>query len=335
MMKVDLINVYIQEVTRRLPEKMREDISLELRSTILDMLPDDFSQKNVHHVLEKLGNPAVLASRYRERPMYLIGPKFYESYISILKLVFGIVAIIALITVFANHIGVSNGGSLESAAILLGEAIWALFQSFIQVFFWVTFVFFILDRSIGDTDEPLSGSGEKWTPKDLEHIPYVPLRKKITKGEIVFTLFWSILFFIIYFNAGDVIGIYDRSSGELALTTSLFNQETLFSYAVPVIVLIALEIYRISHKTITRAWTFKLAVSNTLINLASLVVLIIIASDANLIHEGFAPYMAELVNKPVDAVNATITWIKWLIVLSMFVSYVIDSYNGFRKAKIK
>src|SRR5690606_8717619 len=135
--------------------------------------------------------------------------------------------------------------------------------------------------------------------------------------------------------AGDVIGIYDRSSGELALTTSLFNQETLFSYAVPVIVLIALEIYRISHKTIKRAWTFKLAVRNTLINLASLVVLIIIASDANLIHEGFAPYMAELVNKPVDAVNATITWIKWLIVLSMFVSYVIDSYNGFRKAKIK
>lgn len=35
---MNLIEMYIQEVTRRLPEKNREDITLELRSTIEDML---------------------------------------------------------------------------------------------------------------------------------------------------------------------------------------------------------------------------------------------------------------------------------------------------------
>lgn len=40
-----LIEIYIHEVTRRLPEQNREDIALELRSTIEDMLPDDYDEK--------------------------------------------------------------------------------------------------------------------------------------------------------------------------------------------------------------------------------------------------------------------------------------------------
>lgn len=50
---MNLIEVYIQEVTRRLPEKSREDIALELRSTIEDMLPDadDYNEEDVKLVL--------------------------------------------------------------------------------------------------------------------------------------------------------------------------------------------------------------------------------------------------------------------------------------------
>ncbi|MGN1385564.1 MAG: HAAS signaling domain-containing protein, partial [Bacillus sp. (in: firmicutes)] len=59
-----LIDIYIQEVTRRLPEKSREDIALELRSTIEDMLPDEHTEQDVKAVLEKMGNPATLAGGY-------------------------------------------------------------------------------------------------------------------------------------------------------------------------------------------------------------------------------------------------------------------------------
>jgi hypothetical protein len=75
-----LIEIYIQEVTRRLPEKSREDIALELRSTIEDMLPDDYKEEDVKSVLEKLGNPATLASGYRDQPMHLIGPRYFDVY---------------------------------------------------------------------------------------------------------------------------------------------------------------------------------------------------------------------------------------------------------------
>lgn len=60
-----LMEIYIQEVTRRLSEKSRDDIVLELRSTIEDMLPADYTEQDAKVVLEKLGNPAILASGYR------------------------------------------------------------------------------------------------------------------------------------------------------------------------------------------------------------------------------------------------------------------------------
>ena len=83
---MNLIDKYIQEVTRRLPEKNRKDIALELRSTIEDMLPKQYSEEEVKEVLKELGNPAILANGYNDRPMYLIGPRYYEMYIIILKI---------------------------------------------------------------------------------------------------------------------------------------------------------------------------------------------------------------------------------------------------------
>jgi len=56
-----LIDIYIQEVTRRLPEKSRDDIALELRSTIEDMLPKGYTEQDVKDALTELGDPAALA----------------------------------------------------------------------------------------------------------------------------------------------------------------------------------------------------------------------------------------------------------------------------------
>ncbi len=95
---MNLIDIYIQEVTRRLPEKNREDIALELRSTISDMLSDDYRDDDVKDVLEKLGNPAELASGYRDQPMHLIGPRYFDVYLSLLKMILPIAAVIALIS---------------------------------------------------------------------------------------------------------------------------------------------------------------------------------------------------------------------------------------------
>ncbi|MED2149641.1 hypothetical protein P4V48_20275, partial [Bacillus thuringiensis] len=73
---MNLIDIYVEEVAKRLPEKNREDIILELRSTIEDMLPDDYNEDDEKRVLEKLGSPVALANGYLDRPMHLIGQRY-------------------------------------------------------------------------------------------------------------------------------------------------------------------------------------------------------------------------------------------------------------------
>ena len=93
---MDLLNRYVYDVTRRLPEKQRAEIDKELRGLISDMLVERLgeaepSRGDVEAVLMELGNPADLADNYRGTRRYLIGPDYFDRYASILKLVAGAV----------------------------------------------------------------------------------------------------------------------------------------------------------------------------------------------------------------------------------------------------
>lgn len=200
-----------------------------------------------------------------------------------------------------------------------------------QVFFWVTMIFIILERASGDSsDTPLSLSGKTWTPKDLESIPYIPLKKRITKSEIVLTLAWTVIWVTLYFSAAEVIGIFDRNN-----VIPVFNEEILMSYITFVIILIVLEIIRVVHMSTTRQWTYKLAYSNTGIHVIGIVFLLMLASETNLYHDGFAPYMANLLDQPLATVKTVLNGIKWFTAIAIIVTLIIDIINGFRKAKIK
>ena len=68
-MKNDLIERYIYAVTKRLPKKIQEDVSQELRTLIDDMLmercgdatPNEYDIKSV---LTELGTPNELCEKY-------------------------------------------------------------------------------------------------------------------------------------------------------------------------------------------------------------------------------------------------------------------------------
>src|SRR5699024_572428 len=210
MMK--LIDVYIQEVTRRLPENSREDIGLELRSTVEDMLPDDYSENDVISVLEELGNPATLASEYRGQPMHLIGPRYYDLYVSLLKMILPIVSVIALISMAADYVVNYTG---EEAIInivinVIGEGIGVIIEVGIQVFFWLTITFAILERvDKGTKEQPLSISFKAWTPHDLKNILYIPKKKAIKKFEVFIYLMWTAIWVTLYFYADQLLGVYE------------------------------------------------------------------------------------------------------------------------------
>ncbi len=142
---MNLVDTYVYEVTRRLPQKTREDIGLELRSSIEDMLSDDPSEEEIKGTLEKLGNPATLAASYRDKPMYLIGPNVYDPYIHILKIVIPIVIIaITIINIIEAVIGFQGNDILTGILHAFGETIVDIVLALIQTFFWITAVFLSL-----------------------------------------------------------------------------------------------------------------------------------------------------------------------------------------------
>lgn len=134
---MNLIEVYIQEVAKRLPEKNREDITLELRSTIEDMLPDEYNEEDVKSVLEKLGSPVSLANGYLDRPMHLIGPRYFDVYTTLLKMIIPIAAVIALIAMVAeNFIGYTGDQAVLDVILkLIGKGIGEIVEVGLHVFF--------------------------------------------------------------------------------------------------------------------------------------------------------------------------------------------------------
>lgn len=326
---MNLIELYIGEVTRRLPEKNREDIALELRSTIEDMLPEDYTLHDVKEVLAKLGNPAILASGYKERPMHLIGPRFYDLYIDLLKLILPIAVLVSLIAVVITSIFTADGGATitETITAIVGNAISASVNAAIQVFFWLTIVFAIIERADHSTSHtPLTSKYQEWTPDDLKETIHIPKEKKITNYQIAGSLIWTAIWSVFYFNADNWVGVY--RNGELITPT--FNQEVLVSYWLLVALVIVLEIALSIYKWREEQWTVRLAVLNAAVQAISTVVFVVIFTDATLFNERF---LVEI--NAIFGADFNMNWVIGGILLLVIVTALMDIVQGFQKARIQ
>lgn len=166
----NLIERYVYDVTRRLPQADREEVGRELRSNIFDMLPDEPDQGEIEAVLLSLGAPARLAEQYRPRPRYLISPAVYDSYTKLLGLVLPIVGSVLMV------LGAVMG-SLEAAKLPAADAVRVIslgvssgvsmaFEGALQALFWITLGFAIADRY-----RDQQGKTETWSLSDLPEIP--------------------------------------------------------------------------------------------------------------------------------------------------------------------
>ncbi|BDH61671.1 hypothetical protein MTP04_18010 [Lysinibacillus sp. PLM2] len=330
---MDLINIYIQEVTRRLPEKNREDIALELRSTIEDMLPNDYNEEDVYAVLEKLGNPVALANGYRDQPTHLIGPRYFDIYITLLKLILPIVIVISLISMFIEYLtGITEEEALINVIIdVFSFGVWKIIETGIHVFFWLTVVFAILERT--DTDkgaQPLTISLEKWTPDDLKNVTYIPKKKAISKVEIFGSLLWTAIWGTVYFNANHLMGVYEGGGGRLEFVTPALNQGVLVQYWPLILISIGFEIALAIYKLMKRQWTKTLAIWNAILQLFVSILFIMIITNPNLMEKDFISYMTNLFSISDVQLKG---WIIYGGIFIFIVSAAISAYDGFRKAR--
>ncbi|MEW5551012.1 hypothetical protein ABGT24_06055 [Peribacillus frigoritolerans] len=329
---MELIELYIQEVTRRLPEKNRADIALELQSTIEDMLPEDHTEQDVKAVLLKLGDPVTLASGYRDRPMHLIGPRYYDVYINLLKMILPIAAVISLIALVGDNPFRDTGNTVMEAIFkIIGKGISGIISTGIQVFFWLTLSFAILERFDTSKDQsPLTKDLKPWTPENLKDIPNISKKKAVPMIEVFASLLGLSVFAALYFNAANLLGVYEKRNGSLLFVTPSFNQDVLNSYWLLVSCVVIMGVLLAIYKLFLGRWTLKLALFHAIYQLLYTLTFIIIISNPDLLNPEFLAYQ-----KTLFSIDEWKTSIYWGLILITIIFAAYDSYQGFRKAKIR
>lgn len=161
---ITLTDRYVSAVTRNLPERQREDVARELRASIADQLDARAAAGETTATAERdtivaLGDPEILAAGYADRPLRLIGPRYFLEWKRLLILLLWIVPA-------AAAVGVLIGKLLDGAAAgeVIGTTVFVTTTTIVHVCFWVTLVFAVLERTTGRT-------GDRLIPWTIDSLP--------------------------------------------------------------------------------------------------------------------------------------------------------------------
>lgn len=271
-----LTDRYVAATVRSLPETQRADVERELRASI----EDDIDARREagaepieaeREVLTGLGDPAGLAARYSERPLYLIGPTNYLFY---RRSLIGLLAIIVPIGSIAS--GVATALSGEGIGPVIASVVLTALSASMHIAFWVTLVFAILDWTGASKSGPLV----RW---NLDMLPDVA-EKRALRGDAVASIVWLgiLLAFLIYPQFFPVAWNADGPVREPLLDPALWSfWLPYFIVLVVAEVVLALLAYRAG------GWTRALAVVNALLAVAAVVPIAVLALAGDLVNPDF------------------------------------------------
>ena len=168
---------YIAATVRSLPPKAQADVRAELEASIADDIEarveagEDRAEAE-RAVLTALGDPDALAAGYADRPLQLIGPRHYLTWWRLLKLLWIIVPVCAVLGVIVAQ-AIAQTPPVE----IIGTAFSVAIGTIVHIGFWTTLVFAIIDRSGADT-------GVRWSLDDLPE----PHETGAGRGELIGSL---------------------------------------------------------------------------------------------------------------------------------------------------
>lgn len=146
-MTATLTERYVHDTIRRLPVDARDDVRRELEGSIADAVEARVERgaapaEAERLALEDLGDPAALASGFADRPLTLIGPRFFLLWWRMLKLLLWSVTPLA-----GAGVAIGHAVAADPVGTIIAEAIVVMISVIMHLFFWTTVVFAILDRS--------------------------------------------------------------------------------------------------------------------------------------------------------------------------------------------
>ncbi|MDD3222902.1 MAG: hypothetical protein PHG07_11085 [Lachnospiraceae bacterium] len=209
---------YIYQVVRWLPKKQRDEIAMELREIIGDMV----EEMTLEEALTKLGDPQILASQYRGEHSYVISSEYYDDYVWVLKIVMiaiGISAVVSgIVQLFVTGDWFSN---------IIGQ----LISSGLAGFGAVTLLFAALERwnvkvDLREARTQTADILEKgWSYATLEKTPIPDKKGLISRADCVISLIFTVIFSGVMIFAPQLLGAYVFENGQFEKVISLFNLE--------------------------------------------------------------------------------------------------------------
>lgn len=319
---MDWIEMYIDEVVRHVPPKRREEAAASVRQSIETTLPEHPTEADVKRVLEEMGHPAIVAARYKEG-QYVVGPRFFPVYVTVIKLVVPIVLAVVFFGLVFASMPTFSGPLMPTIGTFLTNMFDTLWDVGIQLVFWITLVFYLIERYAPDT-APVPDM--KWDASKLvERVK----GGRISKFDAGFGLFWTAVWFGVYINADQLLGIYESTTSGFSMITPIFNQTFLMEVIWLFVTVILLQVVLGVWKWMNGHWTYALALFNLFYNIVSAVFIIWMASSSQLFDSRFLNWIETNVPSGVLSFD----WVFGLVVAITIVAAVFDSIDGFRKAR--
>lgn len=316
-----MIERYIYAVVKDLPREIREEASAELRRTIsyrVRKIDGDLSEQDkIMQVLTELGPPKKIATQYRGKERYLIGPKYFERYLIVLRVV--LISIFIGLTVV--H-GFSIVFSVNSLSEVIGGYIGSLLSALLQGIAWVTGIFALLEYN----DVALDRNEEEkpWTPSQL---PPVPKEKaRISRSSSVFTIVFITLFLTLFFFSPESIGIY-YFIGENMEFIPLFNLHELSLFRILIFISFTVSIVVELMKILKGRWTRTLAMIVTTLNILSALLVIFAILNPDIWNDEITMRIENFLTIPFERILYIVVTVIVLVTAGEAIS---DLYRGFK-----
>jgi hypothetical protein len=305
---------YAYAVTRLLPQSQRKEVADELRTTIEDMAADRAKKGNptkadIEAVLQELGDPTILAHKYKTTQRYLIGPKWYDTYFELLKTLLSIVPPIVAAVMLAVNLA-ANEMPLVNAVI---QAIGIGLTVAVNIAFWVTLVFAMLERFAKPKD---MNDIKTWSPADLPQIPKYPERQIDTAeaassaGFIAVGIIWLAL-----------TPVWSHKDG-----IPLFNPQIWELWGPLFFILAGLTLAHKLWQLKAGNWTTPLMVTNLLLSAASIVYILVLATTYQIVNLEYI--RAWGVTTPAEELAGIVQWSTSLTAAAFAATYAWGSVQS-------
>lgn len=313
-----LIHIYIQQVVRHLPMKRRQAVEAELLKKIEALLPTAYDEKDVEQALNTLGDPQLVADRYKGTTSYLIGPRYFHTYWSLVKTVIPIVVVVLAVLELVTLL------TIEQMAVgtALVQLLSSVFTNITQLFFGLTIAFILIERFSKNTND----APKQWSVQQLQKVKLVSGKKVIPHAKAIWHAVGTVIWLTAYFYAPKLLAVYEMNNDDIRYVSSAVNEDVLFSFWPIVVVVAILELVIAVWKFIEKQWTIRLAIAQTITELVKLVTVIVIFTAPNL----WNPLFIEKLTSRVDA--EVLSWGLTALLFLLAIGTIMTIIDSFKRA---